>query len=72
MILGPPNAGAILHGVEAYRDPHALEFVGAVLAGVGRGRPAPSFGTIGEDLFSDGSPSLKVTGMLKMIAMESL
>jgi hypothetical protein len=55
MILGPPNTGAILHGAEAYRDPRALEFVGAVLAGVGRGRPAPSFGTIGEDLFSDGS-----------------
>jgi hypothetical protein len=55
MVLGPPDVGAILHGAEAYRDPHALEFVGVGLAIVGRGRPATAFGAIGEDLFLDES-----------------
>jgi hypothetical protein len=35
MVLGPPDAGAILRGAEACQDPSALEFVGAVLTGVG-------------------------------------
>ena len=34
-VLGSPAAGTILRGAEAYRDPSALEFLNAVLAGVG-------------------------------------
>ena len=51
MVLGPHDAGAILRGAEACRDPHALEFVCEVLAGVGRG----TLGATGKDLFPDGS-----------------
>jgi hypothetical protein len=51
MVLGPTDTGANLRRVEACRDPHSLEFVGTVLAGVGRGKPAPAFGTIRKDLF---------------------
>jgi hypothetical protein len=53
--LGPPNIGTILREAKAYRDYHALEFVSVVLAGVGQGTIATAFGTIREDLFSDGS-----------------
>jgi hypothetical protein len=35
MVLGPPDAGAILRGAEACQDPSALEFIDAVLARVG-------------------------------------
>lgn len=51
MVLGPHDAGAILRGAEACRDPRALEFVCAVLADVGRG----TLGATRKDLFLDGS-----------------
>jgi hypothetical protein len=69
--LGPPDVGAILHGMKTCRNSPALEFVGVILTGAVRGNPTTSFGTTGEDFFPNGSSMrCKIPSWSAMLEMD--
>ena len=53
--LGSPNVGAILCGTKIHQGSRTLEFVGEILAGVVRGKPADAFSATEGDFFPVGS-----------------